>query len=379
MTAAPPRVVLLSYWVTEESGGPGIAAAGFAEGLARLGAEVVLVARDRPAGRWLVSEASAARDGYRLVKVPVAPAPLQLRAMVGAVRGLDLAARPTVLWVNGIWGIQSLAAYLASGRGRLPYVIRPAGSLGHAALARKALKKRLYLAAVEAPIARRAAALHCMSEREVEELPPALRSRAFVVPSGVDLPAGRPAERQPGLVGILARLHPIKNHGLALDAVERLVGQGRDLRLEVAGSTSDPAFEAALRQRVERSPLLAGRVSFLGHVDKLRLPEVVGRWQAALLLSEQENFGHAVIAAAASGVPTVASPGVGLGPALLEAGAGRVAAPGQAAEALAALLDGDRAAQEGACRRFAASLGWDRCAGALLARLQDVAAGAPAR
>lgn len=374
MTAAvSPRVVLVSYWVTEESGGPGIAAAGFAKGLADLGAEVVLVARDRPAGRWLVDQASAARDGYRLIKVPEAPLPLQLRAMVSTLRELDLSARPTVLWVNGIWGPQSLAAFLASGQGRLAYVIRPAGSLGHAALARKSLKKRLYLAALEAPIARRARAIHCMSAREVEELPPPLRSRAFVVPSGVDLPVGRPVDRQRGLVGILARLHPIKNHGQALDIVEHLVDRGRDLRVEVAGSTSDPAFEASLRHRVERSPCLSGRVRFLGHVEKVNLPAVVGRWQAALLLSEQENFGHAVIAAAACGVPTVASPGVGLGPALVEAGAGHVATPERAAAALEALLDGDQAAQEVACRRFAASLSWDRCAAALLERLAAVA------
>jgi glycosyltransferase involved in cell wall biosynthesis len=110
-------------------------------------------------------------------------------------------------------------------------------------------------------------------------------------------------------------------------------------------------------------------VRFLGHVDKDRIPEVVGRWQAALLLSDQENFGHAVIAAAACGVPTVVSPGVGLGPALAAARAGLVAAPGEAAGALAALLDAPPAAREAGARAFAASFGWERCAADLLAHL----------
>ena len=65
--------------------------------------------------------------------------PRQLRSMVAAARALDLEARPTVLWVNGIWGVQSLAGFVASRGGRVPYVVRPAGSLGRAALARKAL------------------------------------------------------------------------------------------------------------------------------------------------------------------------------------------------------------------------------------------------
>lgn len=373
MSAAPLRVVMLSYWVTEESGGPGIAAAGFAAGLARLGAEVVLLARGKAGARWLVDDASARRDGFRLVTIPEAPFPLQLRAMAVAARGLDLKARPTVLWVNGIWGVQSLAAWLASGLGSVPYVLRPAGSLGHAALARKALKKRLYYAAVEGRIAGAAAAIHCLSPREVEELPASLRSRAFVAPSGVDLPAGAMPPREPGLVGVLARLHPIKNHGLALDAVERLVVQGRDLRLELAGSTSDPAYEAALRRRVEGSPVLAGRVRFLGHVDKARIPDVVGRWQAAVLPSEQENFGHAVIAAAACGVPTVVSPGVGLGPALAAAGAGRVTGPAGVAEALAAELDAAGPAAEEAARAFAATFGWEHCAADLISHLRRAA------
>jgi len=291
--------------------------------------------------------------------------------ILGSMEG---AAGRTILWVNGIWGPQSLAAFLGSGRGRLPYVIRPAGSLGLAALGHKRLKKRLYYAAVESRVVSAARAIHCLSDLEVSELPEQLRARAFVVPSGVDLPDGPLPRRERLLVGVLARLHPIKNHGQVLDAVEELVRRGVELELELAGSTSDPAAEAAIRARVAASPYLSGRVRLLGHVEKRRLPEVVGRWRAALLLSQQENFGHAVIAAAALGVPTIASAGVGLAPELQQAGAGRLVAPGEASGALLQVLEGDESAQAERCRRFAGRYSRDHAAASLLQRL-DAAAG----
>jgi glycosyltransferase involved in cell wall biosynthesis len=371
---APVRVVILSYWVTEESGGPGVAAAGFAEGLARLGAEVTLVAFEGPKGTWLVDERSAAERGFALRRVPAGSFVARTRRMLSVVSEILAGSpAPTVIWANAIWNAQSLAAGIAGIRWGIPYVIRPAGSLGHAALGRKRLKKWVYLNAVEAHVIRRASGVHCMTTREVDELPLPMRARAFVVPSGVELPSARVATQDPSLVGVLARIHPIKNTDRALDAIEELVRSGRDLHVELAGSTSDAAYEAFLRQRVGSSTVLASRVRFLGHVGRDRLPDVVGRWRAALLLSDQENFGHAVVTAAALGVPSVVSPGVGLGPDLEARGAGIVAAPGGVPQALACLLDSDPDVLANRCTQFASSYGWDSCSRALLDHLDSIA------
>jgi glycosyltransferase involved in cell wall biosynthesis len=366
--------VLLSYWVTEESGGPGVAAAGFAEGLARLGADVTLVAFEGSKGTWLVDERSAAARGFTLCKVPAGSFASRTSRILSVVSGILAGSQaPTVIWANAIWNPQSLAAGIAGLRWGIPYVIRPAGSLGHAALGRKRFKKWLYLKAVEGHVIRRAAGVHCMTARELDELPRWMRARAFIVPSGVELPSARTARQDPSLVGVLARLHPIKNTHRVLEAVEELVRSGRDLRVELAGSTSDPAYEASLRRRVASSAVLASRVRFLGHVGRDRLPEVVGRWRAALLLSDQENFGHAVVTAAALGVPSVVSDGVALGPEVEAGGAGVIARAGEVTMALARLLDSEPNVLAARCREFASGFGWDSCSRTLLERLDSIA------
>lgn len=374
-TAAHPlRVILLSYWVTEESGGPGIAAAGFSEGLARLGAEVTLVAFDGPPGTWIIDKHSARARGFTLVKVPAGSFARRAAHMMSVLsRLLAVSNRPTVIWANGIWNAQSVVAGLAGLRWRVPYVIRPAGSLGHAAFARKRLKKWMYFTAVERHIVRRATGVHCMTDMEVAELPPDLRKKAFVAPSGVALANAAGVERDASLVGVLARLHPIKNHDKVLDAVEDLIRCGREVRMEFAGATSDEAYESRIRSRIGASPLLAPRVRLLGHVRRDRLAEVVARWRAAVLLSDQENFGHAVVTAAAMGVPSVVSPGVGLGPALVAAGAGIVAPHSGVAGALARLLDASAVELAACCQAFASQFGWDSCSRTLLRHLNAIA------
>jgi glycosyltransferase involved in cell wall biosynthesis len=366
-TPEPLAVAMLSYHVTEESGGPGIAAAGFAASLASRGARVRLIALDGP-GHWLVDPAKAAQAGYELLRIsgwfPAHRLPKMLAAARDFTRG-----RRGVIWVNGIWGAQSLAGWAASKVSGWPLVVRPAGSLGTTALQYKRVKKALYYRAIESRVIEHARAIHCMTEKERDELPGAVRERAFIVPSGVDAPSSVPAARERNLIGVLARIHPIKNHHAVLDAVESLVSQGMDLQVEFAGTVSDRAYADELRAKIERSSLLRGRVRLLGHVEKGDLGKVVGRWSVAVLLSEQENFGHAVIAAASVGTPTVVSGGVGLGRELESAGAGMVTTIEGAQTALRLLIEDMGRARADACVAFAARYGWDACAKTLMEKL----------
>jgi glycosyltransferase involved in cell wall biosynthesis len=366
------HTLILSYGVVEEGGGPSVAAAGFAAGLSQLGVRVTLIALDRQ-GRWLVDGRTG---GYEFVRLRSERGP---KALVEMVRSSWRSLQPrerAVAWVNGIWGPASLAARTLRIAG-LPYVVRPAGSLGHAALRYRPWRKRAYYDLIEGPIAKGASSVHCMSEREVAELPDELRGRAFVVPTGVDIfetpPSVLAEPSGPPILGVLARLHPIKRHSVVLDAIEALVAAGKDVRVEFAGDASDLAYGASLAHRIAQSPMLRDRVKLLGHVPAKEVPALVGRWRVALLLSEQENFGHAVVAAASAGVPSLVSPGVGVGAQLESAGAGRVVRDDEVVQAIVSELSTSDSNRAERCRNYALRHSWSAVSAALRDHLEHAA------
>lgn len=331
-----------------------------------------LLALDSEHGRWLVNEEDASLP-YRFRRVRGCGWFERRRNLIDAALGEVRRLRSPSIWVNGIWGVQSLAGAKVSRLTGAPLVVRPAGSLGRAALRYRQIKKRAYLRLVERPVLERATAIHCMTAQERDELPGWLRAKAFVVPTGVGaLAASVESQERDGrlVLGVLARIHPIKRQHLVLQAVESLVREGSELTLELAGSTSDEAYRRELEDQVASSSFLRGRVAFLDHVESARVPDVVGRWRIAVLLSEQENFGHAVVTAAALGVPTVVSEGVGLGRDLERARAGRVIDPARADVAIRELLSAPQDSLASCCRRFAADYSWPRCAEALEERLR---------
>lgn len=373
--ATNTHLLMLSHPLVEESGGPAVAVVGFGLGLATLGARVTIVAETGRSGTPSLNHGLALKFG---VSYLVVRGHSFVRLFLNYVRAASpivaRSAEPTIIWVNGIWRAQSLAAAVLGRRFSCPYVVRPSGSLGPAALARKSFKKRVYYGLVERAVLRHAAAIHCMSQTELDQLPQELRSKAFVVPSGIEIlePSGV-ISPTPHLIGVLARVHPIKRFDWVLDVVESLNREGAELGLEIAGHEGVPSYSASLRRRITASKWLANRVAFLGHVPQGRVQDVVRRWSLALLLSEQENFGHSVIAAAATGVPSLVSEGVALGDALEKFGAGARVTVANVVPTVKTWLELDRQRVSNNCFAFARGFGWDQCSRALLHELEDIA------
>lgn len=372
---------MLSYPIVEHAGGPAAAVAGFSRGLAALGAKVTVLAIDSRKGNWLIDENSAQADGLTFRKVPRSRF---AAATLWEARRISRKSpnTPTVIWVNGIWGQQSAAGALAAKLTSCPLIIRPAGSLGKVAREYKSFKKRLYYSIVEKH-ALNMSAIHCMSSQEIAELPGSLQSRAFLAPSGVEpaspLPLLLPSAETPKLIGVLARIHPIKRHHLVLDAAEQLIKEGVDLRVEFAGNVSSADYFQVLRQRVDRSDHLANRVRFLGHVPSRRVTDTVSRWSASVLPSEQENLGHALLVAASAGVPSIVSSGVAIAKEIATANAGTVA--NNAKEIAAAIRKyiqpNTKAVNLPFCLSFARQHSWESCSLRLHKHIQRAIAETP--
>lgn len=171
---------------------------------------------------------------------------------------------------------------------------------------------------------------------------PVLSGRTTVVHNGVEGPPVEPAPprpRDPGdpaVVALVGRLSPRKGTDVALEAVASLRRDGRDVRLELCGSTFEGYewFERDLRARAEQADL-AGAVDFLGFVRPVW--SVLERADVVLVPSRVEPFGNTAVEALWARRPLVASRTQGLREIVEDGVTGLQAEPGDAASLAAAI------------------------------------------
>jgi glycosyltransferase involved in cell wall biosynthesis len=133
-------------------------------------------------------------------------------------------------------------------------------------------------------------------------------SNVIVIPNGIPVETftvGRSTGPGVSLLSI-CRLVPRKNILVLIDAVERLVGEGHDLSLVIAGTGPE---KEAIERRVARAP---DAIRFVGFIDEAEKRRLLNDADVFVQLSTREGLSIAAIEALASGVPCVVSdlPGV---------------------------------------------------------------------
>jgi sugar transferase (PEP-CTERM/EpsH1 system associated) len=139
------------------------------------------------------------------------------------------------------------------------------------------------------------------------------------------------------IVGSVGRLVPIKDHVSLLKAVETLVSKGSEIRVVLAG---DGPEKASLESFVANSPVLGGRVHFLG--DTGDVPQVLRSLDIFVLPSISEGMSNTLLEAMSCGLPVVASRVGGNRELLEDSGVGLLFEPrnvSDLAEKLSRLLD----------------------------------------
>jgi colanic acid/amylovoran biosynthesis glycosyltransferase len=157
-----------------------------------------------------------------------------------------------------------------------------------------------------------------------------------VISSGIDTTRFRPngAPASPPSIVCVARLVPVKNLGLLLEACAQLRSRGLEFRAVLVG---DGRLRGELERARERLDL-AGTLDLVGAATQQR---VVSYWQratVAALTSDSEGMPVSLMEAGACGVPAVAT-GVGGVPELVDDGVTGLLVPARDAPALAAALE----------------------------------------
>ena len=215
---------------------------------------------------------------------------------------------------------------------------------------------------------------------EIAELYCAPRSKAAVIPPGVDLDLFKPADkaqarRELGLqdepiVLYVGRIEPLKGIDILLRALA-LPDCAANARLIIVGGDQENDAEQRRLQALATELDIADRVTFTGSVEQERLPAYYNAADALALPSYYESFGLAALEAMACATPVVVSRVGGLQTFIDHGETGYLIpwrCPEPFAQALDTLLSNPALSETmgKAARRKAAQLSWDRTADSML-------------
>jgi glycosyltransferase involved in cell wall biosynthesis len=324
-------------------GGPSQMVLGLSKGLAHQGVDVTILTTDSNGDTGQVPldvplDRPVCQDGYQIRYFHCSPF-RRYKFSVGLLGWLVNHAQDyDVAHIHALFSpVSSMAAAIARAQ-KLPYILRPLGTLDPADLQKKRQVKRLYAALLERPNLAGAAAVHFTSDPEAKLSERfGVVTRDVVLPLGVDLPFVDAAtvnavrdrwgiDRQSPLLLFMSRVDPKKGFDLLLPALEKLQAEGSKFHFVLAGANpQDPTYEQQIYRQIQASAI-ASQTTLTGFV---RGQEKAALLQAAdlfVLPSYYENFGIAVAEAMSAGIPVVISDRVQICDAIAQSQSGWVAA-----------------------------------------------------
>lgn len=240
--------------------------------------------------------------------------------------------------IHALFSPFSSTAAFVSRQQKLPYILRPLGTLDPADLQKKKQLKKIYAALLEKHNIADAAAIHFTSQEEAKISERfGAKTRDLIIPLGVN-PPETTGETDPKFLELkqqldfnkpiilfMSRIEPKKGLDLLLPALEKLLEEGIEFQFVLAGSNpQDPGYEAKIRRQIETSTL-ASRTLITGFVTGGVKAGLLNAADIFALPSYYENFGIAVAEAMVAGTPVVISDRVHIWPDISGAEAGWVA------------------------------------------------------
>lgn len=232
-----------------------------------------------------------------------------------------------VLYVNSLWSplfsvVPVLACRLGLVRAR-HVVVAPRGELSPGALAQKAWKKRPFASVWGRLLRNMNAAWHASTDAEAA----AIRTlypwaRVHVAPDQVPLPPEPLSPPAPGPRARfvhLGRIVPQKNLLMVLEAFGTLPGPGD---LDIFGPVEDEGYWQRCLRMIETTGA-GDRIHYRGELEPPAVRETFRRYDAFLLPTRGESFGHAIAESLSASCPVVCSDRTPWSP-VLAAGGGTV-------------------------------------------------------
>ena len=305
-------------------GGPSQMVLGLAPALARQGVKVTILTTDsngdtgqKPLDVPLNSPIK--QDGYEIIYFKCSPF-RRYKFSVDLLKWLNNHANEYDLaHIHALFSPVSSTAAAVCRAKKLPYILRPLGTLDPADLRKKRQLKQLYAAGLERPNINKAAAIHFTSEQEAKVSHRfGVTTKDLVIPLGVkqmqecrdvkfnvsskfNIPDNVPK------ILFMSRIDPKKGLDLLIPALEKLLSEGLDFHFVLAGTNpQDPSYEQKIKSQIQASPLNK-HITITGFVTGELKSALLETADLFVLPSYYENFGIAVAEAMVAGIPVVIS------------------------------------------------------------------------
>lgn len=220
--------------------------------------------------------------------------------------------------IHALFSPVSTAAATICRKKKLPYILRPLGTLDPADLQKKKQLKKIYGYLLEKPNLLGASGIHFTSQKESDVSSRfGVKTKDLVVPLGVEIPDNLPSlnvtrqnlgisENIP-LILFMSRIEPKKGLDLLIPALETLLNEGLNFHFILAGANpQDQNYENSIKDKIINS-LLGKCTTITGFVTGKSKLELLQDADLFVLPSYYENFGIAVAEAMAMGIPVVIS------------------------------------------------------------------------
>ena len=294
---------------------------------------------------------------------------------LGTLRGLkkrlDNLSKPDLVVLHQIYTFSTLLGYMYAKKNRIPYVVKPHGSLTKYHESDSKLIKTLAKWFLISKILREADAIIVTCKSERADLIASLKPKAHQLEYGavVSWPQDEAVRRQPRgnqnkRIVFSGRFDKKKNLPLVIKAMPQILDKYPDLILDIAGSGT--VNEVRILQNLISTLELESNVQFHGWIDSSKMQEIFAAARLLVLPSENENFAIVVAEALSAGVPCVVSKFVGTAEIVAKHNAGEVIdelTPASVAEGIMKVLRGDEIKyREAAFEAVENSLDWSKIA-----------------
>ncbi len=306
-------------------GGPSQMVLGLAPALVKEGVEVTILTTDSNGDTGQIPldvplNRPIKQDGYEIIYFRCAPF-RRYKFSLDLLKWLKRHGQEfDIAHIHALFSPISSAAAIVCRQQKLPYILRPLGTLDPADLRKKKQLKQIYTAIIEHQNLEGAAAIHFTSEQEAKiserfgVSTPDLVIPLGVKQEGVTKKEKRNITRQQfniaddiPLVLFMSRIDPKKGLDLLIPALEKLLGIGYKFHFILAGTNpQDPDYEQKIKSQIQNSPLRS-HTTITGFVTGELKASLLQAADLFVLPSYYENFGIAVAEAMLAGIPVVIS------------------------------------------------------------------------